>query len=137
MILETDVIRHASWLRGVQTAVSEGYSSINEMPSILVLVKNFLVDNQAIFNLSVQGFSTHRGHLPYLTLDGDLRAYIADFTYTVTVFLWKSWEHAYKVTNHGHITSVPIVGSSIPLLLVQLMLQRASIGLLDFYCSFW
>ena len=118
MILETDVIRHASWLRGVQTAVSEGYSrQLMRCPVHLSVGQELLwstIKQFSTYQLKV--FSTHRGHLPYLTLDGDLRAYIAELhLHSDGVSGGNLGSMHIKSPNRGHITSVPIVGSSIPL----------------------
>ena len=59
MILETDVIRHASWLRGVQTAVSKGTRQLMRCPVHLSVGQEFFGRQSSNFQLISSRFSVH------------------------------------------------------------------------------
>lgn len=118
MIMEDKIIAHASWLRGVQVAIADTYSrQLMRCPVHLSIGQELLwscLKQYSAFNFKV--FSTHRGHLPYLTLDGDLRAYVAELhLHEDGASSGNLGSMHLKSPSCGHITSVPIVGSSIPL----------------------
>jgi len=112
------VIEDSSWMRGVQTCVADSYGSqLMRCPVHLSIGQELLwaiIKQYKEFQLKV--FSSHRGHLPYLSLDGDLRRYIAELhLHPDGVSGGKLGSMHIKSPKFGHVTSVPIVGSSIPL----------------------
>ena len=118
MIIEDQIIADASWLRGVQVAIADSYSrQLMRCPVHLSIGQELLwscMKQYSPFNFKV--FSTHRGHLPYLILDGDLRAYVAELhLHEDGASSGDLGSMHLKSPSSGHITSVPIVGSSIPL----------------------
>lgn len=118
MSIEDQIISHASWLRGVQVAIADTYSrQLMRCPVHLSIGQELLwscIKQYSSFNFKV--FSTHRGHLPYLTLDGGLRAYVAELhLHEDGASSGNLGSMHLKSPLSGHITSVPIVGSSIPL----------------------
>jgi len=120
MTVETDIISHASWLRGVQTAIADSYSrQLMRCPVHLSIGQELLwasIKQYSSYEFKI--FSSHRGHLPYLTLDGDLLAYVAELhLHEDGTSSGNLGSMHLKSPSKGHITSVPIVGSSIPLAL--------------------
>lgn len=117
-ICASDVVKHASWLRGVQTCIADSYSSqLMRCPVHLSIGQELLwsvIKQFTSFQLRV--FSSHRGHLPYLTLDGDLKKYVAELhLHPDGLSSGHLGSMHMKSPKCGHLTSVPIVGSSIPL----------------------
>jgi len=115
---ETAIISYASWLRGVQAAIAECYSrQLMRCPVHLSIGQELLwasIKQYCSYEFKV--FSSHRGHLPYLTLDGNLRAYVAELhLHEDGASCGNLGSMHLKSPNTGHISSVPIVGSSIPL----------------------
>lgn len=118
MIAQNQVLAHASWLRGVQVAIADAYSRQLMRCPVHLSIGQELVWSciKQYSDYSFKVFSTHRAHLPYLTLDGDLRAYVAELhLHKDGASLGNLGSMHIKSPSAGHVTSVPIVGSSIPL----------------------
>ena len=114
----SEVIRDASWLRGIQTCIADSYTrQLMRCPVHLSIGQELLwavLKQYSTMQLKV--FSSHRGHLPYLTMDGDLNKYVAELhLHPDGVSGGKLGSMHIKSPQKGHYTSVPIVGSSIPL----------------------
>ena len=118
MIADTQIFAHASWLRGVQVAIADSYSrQLMRCPVHLSIGQELLWSCiKHLYQYKLKVFSTHRGHLPYLTLDGNLRPYVAELhLHQDGISAGNLGSMHMKSPLSGHITSVPIVGSSIPL----------------------
>ena len=117
LTLSKEVAHHASWMRGIQTAVADEYTNQNmRCPVHLAIGQELFWGIVKTLQLDLKVFSSHRGHLPYLALDGEIDKYIAELHLCKEgVSKGNLGSMHIKSPKKGHITSVPIVGSSIPL----------------------
>ena len=114
----TEILKKASWMRGVQKAIADNYcNQLMRCPVHLSIGQEIqwaIISQCKSYKFKV--FSTHRGHLPYLALDGDLNKYFAELHLNQDgISNGQLGSMHIKSPQKGHITSVPIVGSSIPL----------------------
>jgi TPP-dependent pyruvate/acetoin dehydrogenase alpha subunit len=114
----SEVIRDASWLRGIQTCIADSYThQLMRCPVHLSIGQELLWAVLKQFRtMKLKVFSSHRGHLPYLTMDGDLKRYVAELhLHPDGASGGQLGSMHIKSPKKGHHTSVPIVGSAIPL----------------------
>ena len=113
-----EILTKASWMRGVQKAIADNYrNQLMRCPVHLSIGQEIqwaVISQHKSYKFKV--FSTHRGHLPYLALDGDLNKYFAELHLNQDgISNGQLGSMHIKSPQKGHITSVPIVGTSIPL----------------------
>ena len=114
-------------MRGVQTAIADEYPKQKMRCPVHLSIGQELtwaIIKSYDFNMKV--YSSHRGHLPYLALDGDLNKYIAELHLCNEGTTKGNLGSMHiKSPRKGHITSVPIVGSSIPLAIGAALAKKA------------
>ena len=112
------ILTKAAWMRGIQKAVADNYKDqLMRCPVHLSIGQEI---QWAIFSekkdYEFKIFSSHRGHLPFLAIDGDLKKYFSELYLDPNgISNGRLGSMHIKSPMKGHITSVPIVGSSIPL----------------------
>ena len=116
--LHKSTLIKAAWMRGIQQAIADKYSAqLMRCPVHLSIGQEIqwaIISEKKDYSFKV--FSSHRGHLPYLALDGDLNKYFSELHLDLAgTSSGKLGSMHIKSPDKGHITSVPIVGSSIPL----------------------
>ena len=129
LISSEDIASAASWMRGVQTAIADEYpNQYMRCPVHLAIGQELVWAIIKTYNFELKIYSSHRGHLPYLALDGEVDKFIAEL-HLCDGGLNKGnlGSMHIKSPERGHITSVPIVGSSIPLA-VGAALAKKSLG---------
>ena len=118
MLISSETIAfNASWMRGVQTAIADNYSNqYMRCPVHLAIGQELIWSIIKTYGFSLKVYSSHRGHLPYLALDGGIDKFVAELHLCDEgVNKGNLGSMHIKSPEKGHITSVPIVGSSIPL----------------------
>ena len=100
-------------MRGVQTAIADEYPKQKMRCPVHLSIGQELtwaIIKSYDFNMKV--YSSHRGHLPYLALDGDLNKYIAELHLCNEGTTKGNLGSMHiKSPRKGHITSVPFVGA--------------------------
>ena len=129
LISSENIASAASWMRGVQSAIADEYpNQYMRCPVHLAIGQELVWAIIKTYKFGLKIYSSHRGHLPYLALDGEIDKFIAELHLCDEgINNGNLGSMHIKSPERGHITSVPIVGSSIPLA-VGAALAKKSLG---------